>query len=226
MKKILLIVVSLALPLSAAAQQRDGIFLAEYSTKDVVVSYNWLFPIRNDERQTPVRQGFSVGYTANFWRNIAWKAGVQVSEFYSYKYGAGLPLGLAWRPGVRSWEDSIAFGVEHTVSNVVLDGSAGQTDRLKEDLITGLIGVLFRRTEFFVGITPGYCFGPYAFADSEDPRRFYLFGDVGMIVSVPIWHLTLNIPLAYHYNFMHNDRGYAGDFYHYFSVGVGLGWLF
>lgn len=227
MKRILLIVASLALTLSATAQQREGVFLAEYSTKDIVATYGWFFPIRTSERETPALQYASLGYTANFWRNFAWKAGVQVNTFNTYKYGVGIPLGIAWRPGVRTWEESIAVGLESGLSSAVYDGINGRTEWLKEDLATSLIAMLFRRTEFYASLTPGYCLGPYEYAGFEEERRFYLFGDVGMVLSIPIWHITANLAFAYHYNFMHNDRGpAAGDQFHYFSIGIGLGWLF
>lgn len=227
MKRLMLLVAFAALAAGAAAQERpDGIFRAEYSTRDISAAVGINIPIKNGDEQKSFTY-LSLGYTSNFWRNFAWKGGFQLSEASAYDGGvAGLSLGLAWRPGIRSWEQSVAYGLETGISDAVFDGINGRTDRVKDDLISSVIGMLFRRTEFYLGVTPGYCLGQYS-GPEDGAQRFSLFGDVGVIFSFPIWHLCLNIPVAYHYNFLHNDYYSTGDpIYHYFSVGIGLGWLF
>ena len=227
MKRLMLFAVALvALAAGAAAQERDGVFRAEYSTKDISAAVGFNIPIKNGDEQKSFKY-ISLGYTSNFWRNFAWKGGFRLSEASAYDGGvAGLQLGLAWRPGIRSWEQSVAVGLESGISEAVFDGINGRTERIKDDLISSAIAMLFRRTEFYLGVTPGYCLGQYSGPEGGD-QRFALYGDVGLVFSFPIWHISLNIPVAYHYNFLHNDYyGSGNQIYHYFSIGIGLGWLF
>lgn len=224
MKKLFLILALAAVSLSAGAQM----FTADQSTQDITVNYGFIFPVTKNAAEGTARQSISINYTANFWRSIAFKVGVQGQQSNTYKAIAGLPVGIAYRPGVRSWDESIGRGVENAVANGLFEATAGQTSMMTESLVWSLAQVLFRRTEFFAGVTPGYCFGPYN-PDSqlEEGGRFWLTADLGVVFSIPIWHLTLNVPIAYHYSIFHNENDLVDKpHYHYLSIGVGLGWLF
>ena len=224
MKKLFLIVALAAVCLSARAQM----FTADESTQDVVAYYGWTFPLTKEANEQQARQYVAINYTANFWRSLAFKVGLQGQESSTYKAIAGLPVGIAYRPGVRSWDESIGRGVENAVANGLFEASAGQTQMMTDNLLWDLALIFFRRTEFYAGFTPGYCFGPYN-PDSlmEEGSRFWLTGDVGVVFSIPIWHLTLNVPFAYHYSFFHNENDLVDRaHWHYLSLGIGLGWLF
>ena len=224
MKKLFLIVALAAVSLSARAQ----VFTADQSTQDITANYGWFFPLTKEANENQVRQYVAINYTANFWRSMAFKVGLQAQESKTYSAIAGLPVGIAYRPGVRSWDESIGRGVENAVANGLFEGVNGQTQMMTDNLLWDLALILFRRTEFYAGVTPGYCFGPYS-PDSlmEEGSRFWLTADAGVVFSMPIWHFTLNIPLAYHYSIFHNENDLVNKaHWHYFSLGIGLGWLF
>lgn len=225
MKKLFLLLALAAVCVSARAQM----FTADQSTQDITVNYGITFPMTKNTAEQQARQYVAINYTANFWRSLAVKVGVQGQQSSTYKAIAGLPVGIAYRPGVRSWDESIGRGVENAVANGLFEASAGQTQMMTDNLLWDLALILFRRTEFYAGFTPGYCFGPYnpnAPGDLQG-NRFWLTGDLGVVFSIPIWHLTLNVPIAYHYSIFHNENDLVNKaHYHYLSIGLGLGWLF
>lgn len=167
-------------------------------------------------------------YSRLFWNRFVWRAGAQyASDACGYQGMVGLPIGIGYRTGTLTFEEAVAFAVGEAVTDVVLDGLWGRPDEIGGDLLFDLMLMFFRRVEFFVGLTPAYYVGPASTAENiRTYRRFGLTGDVGAVLSIPIWRFTLNLTPTYHYNFIKN---YSCDNIvdrNLFSFTVGVGYLF
>ena len=167
-------------------------------------------------------------YSRMFWNRFVWRAGAQyASDACGFKSMVGLPIGIGYRTGTLTFEEAVGLAVGEAVSDVVMDGLTGREDKISDDLFADLLLILFRRIEFYVGLTPAYYAGPASTADNVMTyKRFALTGDVGAVFTVPLWRLTLNVTPAYHYNFIKN---YSCDNIvdrHLFSLTAGLGYRF
>lgn len=223
MKKIVMVIALCGISLLSMAQQAVR-FRSEYSTRDVRAEYGIFAATGKD---APVNRAATLLYTANFWGPMAYKAGVQ-AQFpgFDYQYHLGVPLALAYRPGIQSMESSLLTAAEMSIYDTVRNGYYGTTDRIGEDILTDFILAFFRRSEYYVGLTPGVYSGAFSGFPEDEYGQFTLTLDVGFVLSIPIWHFSLNVHPAYHYGL----AGYpiqAGVYRRsFFSLAGGIGWLF
>ena len=223
MKKLLATLVFLGLAVYGHAQM----FHPEYSTRDIRAEYGLCFPVGMPTVEKS--QSVTVLYTAQFWRSLAYKGGVQAGwKVWDYDSFIGVPIALAYRPGIASWKDALGNAVEMSVWDTVRNGATGRPDRIGSAILSDLVFALFRRLEYCVGITPGYYAGAFTGdpAEQTEGNRFSLTADVSMVFSMPIWHFSINVTPAYHYCFTQNAIYHNAPQRHYFSISAGLGWLF
>ena len=224
MKRIIipsLLLISVLLP--AAAQKK--VFRAEYSYRDYRLDAGLYATIGNESVSVPV---FSFIYTENFWEGAAYKAGLQVAPgLLDYGTLAGVPVAIAWRPGVYPLKYSLINAAEDSVYDTVWNGIYGRTDEIVSDIAMNLLLSLIRRVEFYAGLTPGIFIGQYTGTDGTPGSRISLTADAGIVWSIPVWHLSPNITWAYHYAIIPNAYNVDGlPQRHFFSVSAGLGYLF
>lgn len=223
MKKLILTIALCGLSVLALAQEVVR-FRPEFSFRDIRVEYGAYFATG---RNAPSNRMVTLSYTANFWGPMAYKAGVQ-GMFPGFDYGThlSLPLAVAYRPGIRSIGNSLITAAEMSISDTVLNGYYGTTDRIGTDILTNFIMALFRRSEYYVGLTPGLYSGTFNGLPADEYGQFSLTLDVGLVLSLPIWHFSLNIHPAFHYGL----AGFpiqAGNLRRtFFSIAGGIGWLF
>lgn len=232
MKKILLAIL-LSLTVTASLAQKPVRFRSEMSTRD------WRFDVGPylcmDDFDSSV--AWSVLYTRNFFGGLAFRTGVQyMDDIFGYNYNIGVPLALSYRPGTRSLASSLAGAVEMSVMDVMYDGLYGFSGDIWSDIVWDLALSLFRRTEYFVGVTPGVYGGTYRretadgmYYDPEGPdaSSFSLTADAGMVLCIPIRHIGINITPAFHYALTKN--AYTEDYNPvriFGSLSVGLSYMF
>jgi len=224
MKKLILTIALCGMGVLAFAQEAVR-FHPEFSFRDFRAEYGVYTAA--GVKNAPLNRTFTLSYTANFWGPMAYKAGVQ-GMFPGFDYGmhVGMPLAIAYRPGIRSLGNSLLTAAEMSISDTVLNGYYGTTDRIGSDILANFIMALFRRSEYYVGLTPGLYSGTFNGLTADEYGQFSLTLDVGLVLSIPIWHFSLNIHPAYHYGL----AGYpiqAGDLRRsMFSIAGGIGWLF
>ncbi|MBR1510583.1 MAG: hypothetical protein IJ623_08040 [Bacteroidales bacterium] len=186
-------------------------FKQEYSTRDIRADYGYLIDIDGNSGY-PVLQ---VHYTQNFYGPLAFRAGAQMTPGSGVQQ-LGLPIALAYRPGIRSWGTSIAWAAEQSVYDSVWRGAYGNPESIGGSILTNFLLALFRRTEYFVGLTPAFSMEGY----------FAATADVGFVLSIPIWRLGLNITPAYHHVLTpgyFNSSDNAGSI---FTITAGISFLF
>jgi len=167
-------------------------------------------------------------YSRKFWNRVVWRAGAQfASDACGYENLVGVPIGIGYRTGTLTFEEAATYAATGAVVDVVWDGLSGHPEQIGEDILANLLLLLFRRCEFYVGLTPGYYLGPASTDEAVDPlRRFSLTGDIGAVLSIPIWRFTVNLTPAYHYAFTKNYTYNGKAERHLFSATLGLGYMF
>ena len=164
--------------------------------------------------------------TYNFWGPFAYRTGVlAMGNGLGYQGYVGVPLSLSYCPGTTSLRDRLIWAAEESIVDLIIDVITGNTDKIGEDIAANLIAILFARTEFFVGVTPGYWIGEKASFNYGHPR-LSLTADAGMVLSIPLGRLSFDITPTYHYSLGKNLVTDAGPQRHFFSIGLGLSWLF
>jgi len=186
---------------------------------DIRVDYGRYASTGIDEYEVPFVQ---VSYSRLFWKRFAYKAGVQAA-FGAPDFGihAGLPFGVAFKPWTDSVADRLMDATVFSISDVVADGYYGRTDKIVDDILLNFLSVLFRRSEYFVGVTPGVFFGSGA-----PENRFSCTVDAGFVLGIPLWRVSLNVTPTYHYsltpNLVQNDVPSRS----FFSLTLGAGYMF
>lgn len=223
-KAYLLIIVVLGLSLTAMGQTKQK-FDPAYAVGDYRVEFGALF----ETREGGTAPMLNITRNHQLWGPIAWRAGVQfATSDIDNGHFLGLPLGIAYCPGTRTLAESLVNAAEASIVDVVVDGISGNSDRIWEDILVNFAIALFRRTEYYVGITPGWYGGP---RDMElgyrDGSRFSTTLDAGIVLSLPIRRVALLITPAYHYSLTKNLVDEYGDpLRHFGSVTVGFSYLF
>lgn len=223
MKKLILTLALCGICVMALAQEVVR-FRPEFSSRDFRVEYGAYFPTGI---KAPSNRIVTLSYTSNFWGPMAYKAGVQ-GMFPGFDYGmqVGLPLALAYRPGIRSLGNSLITAAEMSINDTILNGYYGTTDRIGSDILIDFIMALFRRSEYYVGLTPGLYSGTFNGLEADEYGQFSLTLDVGLVLSLPIWHFSLNVHPAFHYG-LAGSPIQAGNLRRtFFSIAGGIGWLF
>ena len=170
----------------------------------------------------------SFTYQHFFFGRLAYRAGLQYAhEAAGYGFLAAAPVGIAFRPGTISMGQSLTRAAEMSVYDVVRDGYYGRTDRMGSDILANLLLALFRRTEYFITLSPGMFGGDFLDSSEYLPgNRFSLTADAGFVLCIPIWRIGINITPSYHYsitkNVFYNDRPVRS----FFSITGGLSYLF
>jgi hypothetical protein len=171
---------------------------------------------------------FQFTYSKLFWNQFAWRTGVQfTSETPGFEQSFGIPVGISYCPGIVPLGASLIAAAEWSVIDIVRDGLEGRTDEIGSDILANFLIALFRRIEYHAGLTPIWYGGEYFDPALQSSSRFGLTADVGIVLSIPIRHITFNISPTYHYSLTKNyfDE-YGSPVRHVMSVGLGLGYLF
>ncbi|MBR1570687.1 MAG: hypothetical protein IJ651_08160 [Bacteroidales bacterium] len=180
-------------------------FNPEYSIQDLRAEYGFYTPIKGSG---PSQWMLSALYTRQFYGRLAFRTGVQLVG----EGGAGIPLALVWRPGTVSMGTSLVNAAEMAVYDVVRGGYYGDMSGVGRNILYDFLLALFRRSEYFLGLTPAWYGGKPA-----------VTGDVGLVLSIPIWRIGLNITPVYHYSFTSVDEETSR---HFFSMTGGISFLF
>ena len=220
MKKILAItLLAVCLPLAVQAQ---NVTEEDYFTKNIRAEAG-IYAGPGGDNYAGMLQ---LTRTYNFWGPLAYRTGVlAMGSGLGYDGYVGVPLSLSYCPGTTSLRERLIWAAEESIVDIIIDVITGDTDRIGEDIAANLIYVLFARTEFFVGLTPGYWLGQKEFFNYGHPR-FSMTADAGMVLSIPLGRLSFDITPTYHYSFGNNLVTEDGPQSHFFSVGIGLSWLF
>lgn len=151
-------------------------------------------------------QYFQLTYSHKFWRHFSYRTGAMaVPRPGGFELLAGIPLGLSFSTGTASFEDAASYALHQSIYDVVAGTIWGDYGGISHNLVENLLLLLFRRFDFFVGITPGYYFGkPSTASNITIHNRYSLWVDAGMTLSIPIWRFTLNLSPVFHYACINN----------------------
>lgn len=151
-------------------------------------------------------QFIQLTYTHKFWKRFSFRGGAMaVPGPGGFQFFAGAPLGVSFSTGTATFEEAAAYALQESIFDVVISASWGNYGSLSHNLLENLLFLLFRRLDFFVGVTPGYYFGePVNASNVTTYGRFSLWADAGMSLCIPIWRFTLNFSPVFHYAFINN----------------------
>lgn len=218
MKKSILILFVTVLSLSAALPSRAQQivrFNPDYALSEVRADYGLYTPMSVNGRGAKY---FGIDYSRRFFGHLAWEAGAQYRlSAVGFQSHIGFPLSIAYKTGTVSFDQAVAYGAGAVVSDIIWG----------RDILSSIIHALFRRSEFFIGITPGLYTGEKTISDDiETNGRFSLTGDFGMVLSIPLWRVSINVKPTFHYSFINNIDVNAVPQRWWFSISAGLGFLF
>ena len=232
MKRIVLSIL-LALTVTASLAQQPVRFHSYMATRDWKLDVG---PYLSMDSAGDSAIEWSVLYTRNFFGGLAFRTGVQyVGGMFGYNYNIGVPLALSYRPGTESLVSSLIGAAEMTVMDVVYDGVYGHSSDIFGDILWNFAAAIFRRNEYFIGITPGVWGGTSrrdtadGFYDYDDPEpsALSLTVDVGMVFCIPIRHIGINFTPTFHYALTNNAYTEDYDPARIFgSFTVGLSYMF
>lgn len=215
---VCLLTFALMLGIPAGAQEvQKQKFNVNASTQNIKADYGFYFALISD---SPIdAQMAQLSYTRLFWKKLAVRGGLMVSPGAGgYSFLAGFPIALNYCPGTLGLEDALATAAGLSIADTVFDVLTGQPEAIGEDIAGNLLLVLFRRAEFFVGMTPGY------FAGASSPLS--LTADAGFILGIPIWRFGLNLTTAYHYSITKNVICREEPVRSFLSLTAGISYLF
>ena len=237
------VIILLLLPMMLCAQQRATQFNPDYAIGDFRVEYGRYASMSYDDYEAPFVR---ISYSRLFWRRFAYRAGVQAAMgIPQFDFYAGVPLSLAYKPWTESLGYRLLDAATFTVADVVADGIACRTENMLTDALANFVAALFRRSEYFIGVTPGMYFGagadnvdgttdPTTSADPSTPigpsvttgTNFSCTADAGFVLGVPIWRMELNFTTAYHYSLTPNYYIAGEPCRSFFSLTAGISYLF
>ena len=195
MKKVNLLLTLLSLLLTGTllhAQQplqQPVQFNVTNSLQDIKADYGILLSLDKNIEDWRA-QYITLTYTRQFWGPLAFRVGGQMvmdPEQTGYMFGA--PIALALRPGTRSFASALTSAAGMSVADAIWYGVIGSPGSIGSSIFLNFLSVLFRRSEYFVGVTPGLCHGTH----------FTLTADAGITLSIPIWRFGLTVSPTYHY---------------------------
>ena len=226
MKRILvwLIVSFLAAGLSSA-QEKKPRFNPDLTWNTVRAACGVRMPMTSD--QAPDGGFFSLGYTRRFANHWGWRTGFEyLPENTSVSDCVGLPVSIVYRTYTVGFKAGVQSALLNLAADVVWDGVMGYgAEEMKRDVVANFLFILFRRAEFFAGLTPGYIFGESSFPGSvhgatdgtqataylktiQLNRRLSLSANAGATFSIPIWRFSLDLTPAFHYLVTNNFSEY------------------
>lgn len=222
-RTIIPIVILFLACLNAAGQTRVR-FNPEYCTQDIRLEYGRLFALDGKGWDAPLVQGF---YTRQFWRKASWRVGGEFAlGVHEYTFRTGIPMGLVYSPGTVPLEERLAYAAGESVFDAVAASVQGAPAAIGAILMGNLLRALFRRTEFHIGITPGFFGQKYDYAGPTG-GPFFLTADAGIVLSIPIWRFCLSASGTYHFSITNNLYYATGCFArNYLSVTGSLAYRF
>lgn len=223
--KIAIISIVLFLAGTASLQAQAGKFNPNYSIQDISAEFGVLTSVDDGNMDTIFLQ---MTYSRLFRRHFAFRTGIMAApEPGGYEYLAGIPLGISYKTGTVSFEDAAAYALTGAVSDAVWDGLFGYGDQIWNDLIANLFFFLFRRWEFYIGVTPGLYLGATSMNEGVSTfGRFSLWADARAVLSIPIWRFSLNLSPTFHYSFLDNYTTDGIPSRSIMSFSAGISWLF
>ena len=185
--------------LSAHAQAPVRIpFNPDYSIRDVRLDAGVLLATGSNGYDSSV---FQFTYGSLFWHRFGWKAGFLVAPDSPAIFSSlvGFPLALSFRTSTLTMEQSLSLAAHRTAYDTVWHGLHGSFGAgLGTDILANILMALVRRSELFLGFTPGFNLG--GDPDRDNPSsRFALTADVGAVLSIPIYRISLNFTPTYRY---------------------------
>ena len=221
MRPFFCILVCLLLPLAGQAQVKSR-FNPDFSTQDIRLEVGSLVAPNGGAGDAYLLRGF---YTTQFWKQLACRLGGQLSVG-DLGGGIGFPCGVAFRPGVVPWRQSLTTAAEMALFDSVWLGYHGYGYRAEDigyNFFMRLLLSLFRRTEYHVGLTPAVFLDQDWEMNVPSRVHFLLTADAGIVLSIPIWRLCLNVSPTYHFALINTGTDPAR---HLFSITGGVSYLF
>lgn len=225
MKNAFLFTTLLLLTLLPASAQRKEPFNPDITWNTVRTAFGVRIPMGSD--LAPDGEAFSLSYTRRFANHWGWRTGFEfMPENTSVSNGFGLPVSIVYRTSTVGFKQGVKTALVDSAADVVWDGVMGYgAEQMKRDVVANFLFILFRRAEFFAGLTPGYLFGESSFAGKvygatdgtqttaclqtiQLNRRLSLSADAGATLSIPIWRFSLDITPAFHYLVTNNFSEY------------------
>ncbi len=214
MKKTLLLAALLVAGFLSAHAQQVVRFNPEYSSRDIRIDAGLLLLMENEGWDATLVQAH---YTQNFLGPLAYRAGIQAFQLSGESgFNIGVPLAIAYRPGVRSLGSSLVSAAEMSVFDAVWYGASGRADAIGTSILANFLTAIFRRSEYFAGFTPGI----------DHTGRFSLTADLGFVLSIPIRRVGINITPAYHHVLTGNYDLADTRRRSLFSITAGISYLF
>ena len=211
-RRIIIALILSLFPVLSMGQER---FNSDNSRRDFRAEYGLKGPFSGSSLSSTY---IEADYTRRFLGPLEWKAGGRLLfDGIGYQRHVEMPLAVAYRTGTTSFQEA------------VVDVAIDATERLiwGEKPWASLLYLLFRRTEFFIGITPGLYMGdPSESLEIEPLSRFSLTGDLGLCWSIPIWRFAINVTPALHYSFINNYNINGQPVRSWFSIAGGIGFIF
>ncbi len=193
-------VVLAGLALPAGAQERVR-FNPDYSSGDIRAEYGVYAAL--DESKVTYRMAQAT-YTRRFWGPLAWRAGA-LATWKGLDGFYGAPIGLSLRSRTYSMGEALTDAVVYSTMDAIDYTYFGRNyDSLGGAIFWNFLVALFRRSEFTLGLTPGVYTG-------YRHLGFGLTGDVGAVLAIPIWRLSLNITPVLHYALVPDKRPLPED---------------
>ena len=189
--------------------------LSDRYTKDIRAELGIMAQVNRDWEAATIQ----AYYTRNFIGRFAYRIGFQYAagtDEAGISSMTGIPVAIAYRPGTMSVASSLANAAGLSVYDVVRDGYYGETDRIGSDILTNFVMSLFRKSEYYIGVTPGF----------YPERKFMLTADAGFSLAIPIWRFGIHITPAYHYCLLNPFADSEQPSRHLFSMTAGLSFAF
>ena len=225
MKNTLIFTAFLLLAVLPVSAQRKDRFNPDLTWDIVRAAYGVRIPMGSD--LAPDGTTLSLNYTRRFANHWGWRTGFEyLPENTSVSDCVGLPVSIVYRTYTVGFKRGVEYALMNSAADVIWDGVMGYgAEQMKNDVAANILFILFRRAEFFAGLTPGYIFGESSFPGTvfgasdgtrtssylqtiQLNRRFSLTADAGATLSIPLWRFSLDITPAFHYLVTNNFSEY------------------
>jgi opacity protein-like surface antigen len=218
MKRTLLTIVFVVLMIFPAVAQVRPDFDADLARNTLRAEYGALIPASYDSNQSYGL--FSLSYTRRYSGRWGWRTGMQYAQLNApVDHYVGLPFSAVYRFTTSSFDGRLRKAWNDSLDDLSWDGGGDvpdyEKDRMRNDVVSHFFSVLFRRTELYAGLTPGYLLGDIS-------HRFTCAADAGVTLSIPVGRFSLDITPGAHYLFTKNVMPVRWVF----TVSGGLSFLF